>query len=772
MKMLPAKKIRTDTNQRNLSLEDHLSDTERAAVALFGPGRRWGQAFMRFFKLEPAKHEAFLLNLQVACLFHDIGKANEDFIRAMLAEYFEKQTLRHEHLSAMILQLPEVNTWLSGNALLDIDAITAAVLSHHLKAAPPEKEKYGWGQPATEKSELQLQLGHPEILSTLAKIAQVADLGAPPQLPTASLHYQDGVLASPWGEALCCGYTAAIRFKRKIKRDDFRTSLTLALKAGLIASDSVSSGLFRVGQNIETWVAETMGTELSPKVLGQAIIEPRLKSISKDAKLLGFQVEVAKQGPRCLLLSACGSGKTLAAWAWAQAQMETHSLGRVVFLYPTRGTATEGYRDYAAWAPEGDADLMHGTASYELQDMASNPVIESIGNKKIYDESAERLFALGHWSRRYIAATTDQFLSFMENRYSGLCMVPVLADSALIIDEVHSYDPSMFRSLISFLKHFDGPVLCMTATLPKGRQEELAECGLKIFPDASSTEQLKELKKAEEAPRYKIEVLDSASDADGKAVEAYRNGLRVLYVVNTVSPCQETATRLEKVLGTKVLTYHSRFRLMDRKNSHESTVRAFQQCENPVVAVTTQVCEMSLDLDADVLITETAPVSSLVQRFGRANRKLKREYAWVYTFAPPSHHPYDKAELCQSGVFLRELNVTRVSQAELAGKLIEHAGDQPTVDDYSAFVNSGYYAISGDFRDIDSRSDNAILDSDLAKVIELQERRKPWDQYVLPVPKSKHKTEDPPSCLPPYIRIAPSSNYSVERGFDWENPSL
>ena len=46
---------------------------------------------------------------------------------------------------------------------------------------------------------------------------------------------------------------------------------------------------------------------------------------------------------------------------------------RVIFLYPTRATATEGFKDYVAWAPEADAGLIHGTAAYELDGMFANP---------------------------------------------------------------------------------------------------------------------------------------------------------------------------------------------------------------------------------------------------------------------------------------------------------------------------------------------------------------------------------------------------------------
>jgi len=120
-------------------------------------------------------------------------------------------------------------------------------------------------------------------------------------------------------------------------------------------------------------------------------------------------------------------------------------------------------------------------------------------------------------------------------------------------------------------------------------------------------------------------------------------------VVNTVKRCQRVARRLNKE-SIKPLVYHSRFRLQDRKDRHAETVAAFKQTSEAKIAIATQVCEMSLDLDADVLITEYAPVSSLVQRFGRANRSSDRDpdfRARLIVYRPENEKPYTKQELSE-----------------------------------------------------------------------------------------------------------------------------
>ena len=50
------------------------------------------------------------------------------------------------------------------------------------------------------------------------------------------------------------------------------------------------------------------------------------------------------------------------------------------------------------------------------------------------------------WPRRVFSATVDQFLAFLQHDYGSTCLLPLLADSAIVLDEVHSYDRGMFTA--------------------------------------------------------------------------------------------------------------------------------------------------------------------------------------------------------------------------------------------------------------------------------------------------------------------------------------
>jgi CRISPR-associated endonuclease/helicase Cas3 len=757
---------------KQLTLLQHLLDTERAAAALFRAGTRWGRAYPRFFKLDPDQHASFLLHLRVAALFHDVGKANEDFQQAIRTRGFTAQSLRHEHLSALLLCEPSVTAWLSSNSGIDIDVIVAAVLSHHLKAAPDGEWQVLQPKHATPTP---LFFSDQQVREAFCRVADV--VGLPPyheSFPAA--RYVD----TAWGTAWEALDHRAARFGSQLRKNPRRLHLSLAVKAGLIACDSVSSGLWREDEDIDAWVEGVAhGPALAHDAIDKEVLAPRVAELG--ARWQGwhrFQDGASTVGRRGVLLAACGAGKTLAAWRWASAISQEEEIGRVIFLYPTRGTATEGFRDYVAHAPEGDAALVHGTSAYELAGMMENPLESppSLKGKSVaIDEAEARLFALGLWNKRYFSATVDQFLGFIEHSYKGLCLLPALADSAVIFDEVHSYDPKMWNALVTFLERFDVPVLCMTATLPPSRREELrGRCGLRSYPSATDMHELRDLDEKETCPRYRLAAVtkDEAVDA---AVAAVREGQRVLWVVNTVRRCQHLARelrdRVDADLGVRVGAYHSRFRLEDRQERHRETINAFRAPAagepRPALAVTTQVCEMSLDLDADLLITEHAPISSLVQRFGRANRHLRRGPSFrakLLTYAPEAPAPYEKKDLEATSTFLAELSNRDISQRDLAMGLKKHARAERAASGSTAFVDGGYFAVSGALRDSDDIGAPVILDGDIPRFKDLERRGEPTDGLRLTVPK-KHARLAEGSGLPVWLRTADSGRYGAWLGF-------
>lgn len=338
-----------------------------------------------------------------------------------------------------------------------------------------------------------------------------------------------------------------------------------AVRAALIAADGAGSGLPRTGRRIAGWIhaqfPETRSCDSATvaTVIGRRIAD--LTSKGKRADWNEFQNRCDELPGRALLLAPCGAGKTLAAWRWILGQVRTRPVNRVLFLYPTRATATEGFKDCVSWAPEADAALMHGTAGYDLDGMfpAQDPRTQKV---KGFAGTDPRLFALQHWSKRIVSATVDQFFGFMAYGYGPVCLLPVLADSVIVVDEVHSFDRSMFSALLGFLGAFDVPVLCMTATLPEPRQKQLTDAGLVL-----SNPRRDDLEAIPDAPRYRVSRVDESA-IEGHTRDAVRAGKRVLWVVNQVTRAQAKAAALTE-LGVPVICYYSRFKLDEERSDAE-----------------------------------------------------------------------------------------------------------------------------------------------------------------------------------------------------------
>jgi CRISPR-associated endonuclease/helicase Cas3 len=119
-----------------------------------------------------------------------------------------------------------------------------------------------------------------------------------------------------------------------------------------------------------------------------------------------------------------------------------------------------------------------------------------------------------------------------------------------------------------------------------------------------------------------------------------------------------------------VIAYHSRFRYGDRVRKHKAVVDAFKGKPGSFLAITTQVCEVSLDLSADLLITDLAPVPAMIQRLGRLNRFVSPDALGsprsALVLTPPHPAPYEQSDLDLARQWLARLGPGALSQADLA----------------------------------------------------------------------------------------------------------
>ena len=631
------------------TLLDETADAQLSAVGL--SGTRWKERFCK----------AVLF----AAFCHDLGKANEQFQSMVRRERKQKQAIRHEALSLLIIQETPLKEWLS--AILeeaeDLSFLLWAAAGHHRKF-PPDEPAAGTG------IRLSLFLEHPDFQRTLSVGAKWLGLNDPPAL--ANLTWRLTGTASPH-QRLIRAKRRAAAFWASCNGDKRRFLATV--KACLIAADVAGSALPKEGERISGWIQKALCQRPTTDHL-RKIIDERLQGMP----LRPFQEALGKTTARVVLAQAgCGSGKTLGAYVWATKRAPGK---RLFFSYPTTGTATEGFRDYLI-DPTLNAQLVHGRAAVDLELLG----VDDEG------EQTDPLAALEAWSTSITSCTVDTVLGLTQNQRRGLYAWPAFVNAAFVFDEVHAYDERLFASLLHFLLNCRGvPCLLMTASLPQARLHALKETLSSIGESLETVPGPTEL---EELPRYQRFLSD---DPWGAVEDHLKQNEKILWVANTVSRALSIAEEAS-VRGFQPLVYHSRFRYEDRVRQHGQIISAFGK-EKPILVIATQVAEMSLDLSADMLVTDLAPIAAIIQRLGRLNRRSTPENPKLpkpfLIIEPDTAAPYKSPEhpdpFAVSRLWLERLGTGAVSQSDLAEawSALDAGRPERPLDSACAWLDGGF----------------------------------------------------------------------------------
>ena len=231
-------------------------------------------------------------------------------------------------------------------------------------------------------------------------------------------------------------------------------------------------------------------------------------------------------------------------------------------------------------------------------------------------------------------------------------------NSVIVVDEYHLIPAPMIGALAAAISKYKESYgfrfLFMTATPLTTYKEELeAALGKEAVKEFNLSGEYQKLR------RHRIRMISSKAEAKKLVEGAVSRGKKVLVILNTVDRAIDFYQSLN--IDDKLLI-HSRFAVKDRYEKERRLMnreKKYEPQDLPSVLVATQVAEVSLDVSFDVLITDLAPVPSLVQRLGRVNRYGKttdEENAYVITEAISQPGPYSEYELAKTKEILEELS--------------------------------------------------------------------------------------------------------------------
>ncbi len=382
------------------------------------------------------------------------------------------------------------------------------------------------------------------------------------------------------------------------------------------------------------------GSPLTPRPLQEALI-------------------AATDAPGLYIVEApMGMGKTEAALAAAYRRWSEGGERGLYFALPTQLTSNRihdritGFLDRIVADRDSVQALVHGNA-WLFPDRI-RPLQPTHANADGDATDAHRWFASG---RRALLApfgtgTIDQALmAVMAAKHSALRLF-ALSGKAVVIDEVHSYDPytsALVDRLVKCLLEVGCSVFVLSATLTARRRRELVAAAGACVPEAMPEAMPEDyplitrvkvgspvaepIRIGGETPRETTVRIERRSPGDPGALQAIadaaESGACVLVIRNTVRSAQETYLALKSLIraerGIETGLIHSRFTFLDRQKNEGLWMERLGRDgkERPkygAVLVATQVVEQSVDIDADLLVTDLAPVDLLIQRLGRLHR--------------------------------------------------------------------------------------------------------------------------------------------------------
>ncbi|WP_017324511.1 CRISPR-associated helicase/endonuclease Cas3 [Synechococcus sp. PCC 7336] len=632
------------------SLAGHTADVVRAVTLLVETlGDRLVEQFDLGCDLDYLRKTA-----RLAAYLHDWGKTSDHFqgvVRYWMPDASPKrhaldrpQLLRHEALSIFLAW--EFRDWLQ-QADGDFTTALAAAGGHHLKMGRTDAfgnhEELGKMRSCGD-DRVTCHLNHPDFKRVLR--FGMKQLGCPSSIKL-KVHP-----ISEWSEDVVPQRRSQI--EEFFLEWDCNAVLTAVVKALLVAGDSIGSAIGDSNLQLDRWIREdsithTLTLEEISGISSARLGDNEPREFQKKLGAIVTRVGLARAG--------CGTGKTVGAYFWAK----QHAVGRKLFFcYPTTGTSTEGFIDYVQ--DEVASVLLHSRASVDLELAKLNLELTTTGEEQeagdgTENEASIKLNSFEAWEKKVTVCTVDAVLGLMQCHRRPMYCFPALANAAFVFDEVHCYDKSLFGALLRFLETVKAPVLLMSASFLPPQLDAIKQALGEPLSIVSGPAEV------EAKPRYQFH---DAEKPNWQRVEAeLKSNGKVLWVCNQVSTAVAVYEEAQR-RGLNAKLYHSRYRYEDRVRHHREVVDAFkQEQKKPVLAIATQVAEMSLDLSATLLISQIAPPAALIQRLGRLNRRYCDRALDAYFYADLKKHPYSPDERTRGLAMVQEFSGD-VSQADLA----------------------------------------------------------------------------------------------------------
>ena len=453
------------------------------------------------------------------------------------------------------------------------------------------------------------------------------------------------------------------RIKRCVQGDlSFKVLYSLMLNL-LTASDNYASNYASANAPTDGSRDNPRGTNLSRDQLGliddvfPLYDNTPLKSLPflpEDMQPNDMQrAIVASDSDRLILNAGCGEGKTAAALLFAQKWLGEDRIDRIILTLPTKFTANNLYRDLVSPEKYDIPDKLVGIIHGDSREFLTQISTEEETKGETEEANANRIaqeFENNFYAKPVTISTVDHLLMSLYHgyKYADRAFFNV-ASSLIVFDEVHYYEGRTIAAIAEAMRRLTQlniPHLVMTATIPTAVRQRFDQLNPgqpypfqrapAVIPGTAKPKAPFEIARLQETP------LDEENMISRELLDLVKQNRekRQIIFVNQVNRAKNVYLALKKRgICENLICYHSGFISRDRvkkegiirslfKDSNEREDDELEDLDeynfnnsDACVLVSTQVSELSLDISADAMYSEIAPIDSIVQRGGRLNRK-------------------------------------------------------------------------------------------------------------------------------------------------------
>ncbi|WAM31599.1 CRISPR-associated helicase/endonuclease Cas3 [Caldicellulosiruptor naganoensis] len=353
--------------------------------------------------------------------------------------------------------------------------------------------------------------------------------------------------------------------------------------------------------------------------------ENSIKALRDSAFEEAINCEIDENRRIYTLCLPTGLGKTIISFAFALklrrfAQDKFGSKFRIIYSLPFLSIIEQNYNvisqilSFCGIDTTSDIILKHHHLSdiaYKTKDGLQN------NQEEIFDKDIAKLLIEG-WNSNIIVTTFVQFLeSILTNKNSNMRKFHRIANSIIILDEVQAINSeywflckNLFEKMCNSLNCY---IILSTATMPfivdKSRAISIVKpenyfdklCRTELYFDNNFS---------------KIRLEEFVANFEFEEEKTY------LFVMNTVS----SAKNLYELINQRFPDMQDEITILTTHIIPKERLRRIEQIKNKKykIVVSTQLVEAGVDVDFDHVVRDIAPLDSIIQAAGRANREGKK----------------------------------------------------------------------------------------------------------------------------------------------------